>query len=925
MLDILDAPVPYIVGMDATYFQTVPVKDRPKDALLVDLDRDVVYMGNLEIPKVPSRDAEKLSLALEEAGGSSYLLPNSGIKGCIVAGTEASLLVPNEDRPRYAHMTTMKALEAESLVRDEVFTTTDLAYGGNGVNTVSISGFGTEHGQMTTEVDEKSDKGKSPNKVFGIKPIKKPKFMRNKKAHILSNSLASKNQGHLLDNTGPRAISVDAIRSAFLRFTVALFTEYEDFVASDNPRRFFSDKKLVAELGLESDPNPFLKTIMQTQFFQQFLEERQAYPDTPEIRFFEESIIAKINRSKKATMANGGKKRPTPFLKDETWKVTKTYTPPPPSNLGLPDNNDTYTYGTFPTLDPSRFGRIRHPTHWHQNDSTRLQFAKKNSKVSKTERDIVKLALRPILSAPGAVVAAAARSARDLDSALTALSVATGLREKKDNDYQKSAPVKRNVNTLSKADMIMINARQKVIILLECIIKMQALSRGYLARCRSDRNSIHHKEEQLWNARRLQAQREQRLREEKAIGVQSIIRMYLSKMQRLRVLEAASTIQIFLRGSVARRRWARMKSAAVTIQKNVKCRRIRIIYAELRKLVLQLQARIRGSQIRDRVRFVIREKMALYRIQIFVLWTYVHLPLAVRTKLWPDFKPRYSFLRLRLAESELFRLWTMVGYSEPLGVNNVTDKVARCSDFVGLDSAVYRRCKKCVNWINDTMPHHSRTTTITDALKGEEVERLQIYERLNSFVSDQELSTIYSLFEVPSSEKMKKVALAKKIWTNIGQADHSVSKMMLLFPELTHSLGINFHTPSAKGQRRFPHASKLPLPSLDRNLWNEISVEGNVKKHVQEVAILYMTKVQAVGKKLDQRQSSSFGGFPSSYRQAIKEVYATSTWKGARRIVIRRFLEGRYAHQTNPNVEVVLSKGPNRFLIQHPSLQQTPS
>lgn len=943
MLDILDAPVPYLVGIDAEYLQKVPVKHRPNDALLVDLDRDVLHMGGLDIPKVPPRDAEKLLLALEEAGGSAYLVPNSGIKGCIMSGTEVSMLVPNGERPHYAYMTTMKALNAESLGRQDIFETTDLAYGGAvSSSTATISGFGTEHGQMSTSTDDKFLKEKKTVKMLGIKPLKKPKFMRNKRADILCNSDTAKSHGHLLDMGGVAPISIDGIRLAFLRFTVTLFTEYEDLISSGPSHRLFNDttsKKLMSDLRLESGSTLFLQNVVETQYFQHFLEERKANPETPEVRFFEESIIAKVNRSKKATLANGGKKRPTPFLNDETWKVTRTYTPPPPSNLGLPDNNDTYCYGIFPSLDPSRFGRIRPPMSWRQNNSTRFKFAKKNSKVTKTERDIMKLALKPLLSVPHNLMAAAARSAKDLDSALMAVSGASGIRGKSDepsstDKWKESVTEKRTVNTLSKADMIMINARRKNVILLDCIIKMQAVCRGVLTRSSSENAKYSdglrtklkrfHKDVGLEKARRKTAEKHQRLLSEKAAVIQGIARMYVAQSRKRESIAAILMIQRCHRMTSQRKIWLRMKHAAVVIQKNIKGRRTRMTYAEVYGLILHLQARVRGKCVRNKIRFIMSEKMGLYRTQIFVLWAYVHLPLAVRTKLWPDFRSNNSFLRMHLAEAELRRLWIMAGYGEKVNKEKARDKVAQCSEAVGLDSSVYCRCKRCVDWINETMAHQPPSSAVTDSFKAEEVERLQAYERLSSFSSDRALSKTYQQFNIPANEKMKKVALAKKLWTNIGQVESSVSAMMLLFPELAHSLGINFLPPSAKGQRRFPNAGKLQVPSLDQNMWNEISVEGNVKKHVQEVAILYMTRVPAAWKKISQSERREVSGYPKSYQQAIQEVYMTATWREARRILIMRYLDGRYVHKANPNVEVVLSEGFGKGLI-YPSLQQTPS
>lgn len=54
--------------------------------------------------------------------------------------------------------------------------------------------------------------------------------------------------------------------------------------------------------------------------FQQFLEDRRANPNESHFRFFDESIVAKNNRSKRTTIAAGGKKG-TPFLDDVSAKV----------------------------------------------------------------------------------------------------------------------------------------------------------------------------------------------------------------------------------------------------------------------------------------------------------------------------------------------------------------------------------------------------------------------------------------------------------------------------------------------------------------------------------------------------------------------------------------------------------------------------
>jgi hypothetical protein len=204
----------------------------------------------------------------------------------------------------------------------------------------------------------------------------------------------------------------------------------------------------------------FLKSIVETQLFQHFLHEREAARegnmDIPEIKFFDESITEKLNRSKKVTMANGGKKKPTPFLDTDEWKITKTFQPPPPNNLGLPDSEVTYSYGTFPHLDSSLFGRIRRPSLWrktYNGKASRFALASQSSTVKRTQNDIVRRALKTtFVTAPSAIMSAAGRTARDLESALAVVSAVSGLRNKKDSpststNRKKSAKLKKTVST----------------------------------------------------------------------------------------------------------------------------------------------------------------------------------------------------------------------------------------------------------------------------------------------------------------------------------------------------------------------------------------------------------------------------------------------------------------------------------------------
>lgn len=58
--------------------------------------------------------------------------------------------------------------------------------------------------------------------------------------------------------------------------------------------------------------------------FQVFAVERVEDSNDPEVLFFDDSITAKINRSKKATLARGGKKE-TKFLDDTGSMVSNKH------------------------------------------------------------------------------------------------------------------------------------------------------------------------------------------------------------------------------------------------------------------------------------------------------------------------------------------------------------------------------------------------------------------------------------------------------------------------------------------------------------------------------------------------------------------------------------------------------------------------
>lgn len=156
MQDILDAPVPYLVGLHSRYLQSTPPGNRPKGVVFVDLDRDEVHLGYdddtnspRQIPCLPERQAIKLKAKLEEFAACAYVVPPSGNVATVTNGDGDQPLV------KRASQLNLLAPESRSSVggarRRDVFSSADKAYRDNELQ-VPITGFLSEHGQFFEQI-----------------------------------------------------------------------------------------------------------------------------------------------------------------------------------------------------------------------------------------------------------------------------------------------------------------------------------------------------------------------------------------------------------------------------------------------------------------------------------------------------------------------------------------------------------------------------------------------------------------------------------------------------------------------------------------------------------------------------------------------------------------------------------------------------
>jgi len=157
----------------------------------------------------------------------------------------------------------------------------------------------------------------------------------------------------------------DCVQEAFLRFFVASFKGYQKFLifpnTGDNPVGFtaeqlsFDGDAFIASQKLENVP--FLTEVCMSQQFDDFITRRLYSPGEPDLVFFDQSIDAKLNRSKLKL-----KKVETPFLLSaKAHKVLKKLKAVKPNEEDLREHSGvsilkSRTYRVWPeTFDESQF------------------------------------------------------------------------------------------------------------------------------------------------------------------------------------------------------------------------------------------------------------------------------------------------------------------------------------------------------------------------------------------------------------------------------------------------------------------------------------------------------------------------------------------------------------------------------------------
>ena len=785
MLDILDAPMPFLVGLHSRYLQEMPPSRRPAGVVFVDLDHDIVHLGWSDEgglgpvttalgrgeprrpPAVPEKDALKLKNRLATSAAAVYLLPDSGKAGSLTYGDGKPL--PFGERDLYSRINSHE-IPTQNGRRKEFFVNIDRAYDDNEIYTSSTEDFLSGQGLFHEKQDKQSSQGitantPSPTNKRNLRLVRRflptsgtkgsgtsgSAFQEETEGGIMdssdirlssnnsrnSNTASSRQRGSLLELQEPKGFSVQEIRNAFLKFFVGIFKGYRDFLDEDGT---FRSEEFITKMNIANPrSHEFMQSVFGTQMFERFLQERIEDPDDPEVMFFDEAIGAKqASRFGKATFGrirNGGGRK----MDHDGDKATEKYTPPPPSHLGLPDDGRTYHYGSFPDLDPSLFGKVRHPVIWSQEYYQSNKGSASSSRI-RTSKEIVlkqQSIVNGILGAPSLTGAlspslALTHGPSALERALYALSKpfmeSTQLQQTNDKLEQqqksgllspsqsasKQKPAKLSTKIVSLSNVVsataiptiddpppspeevIMNSRRVTLIFVGIHILVQAHIRGFLARKRLAIEAALKEEAKKQEADNLLAAvgDEERRRHEHSV---TILQRAIRRRQELgifhRKTEAAKKFQALIRMFRVRCKFLCVRRGTLLQQGIARGRLTLWAYNLLRQRLALVQAQCRGHAVRAGIMKVLDSRLDLYRRQIFILWKRAHTSLAYRTKFWTVLE-KVSYLRHNLADYELQRLWKELCLIEGMGLllDEPDDSLSTLAAKLGLSNTTYIGC-----------------------------------------------------------------------------------------------------------------------------------------------------------------------------------------------------------------------------------------
>jgi hypothetical protein len=372
-----------------------------------------------------------------------------------------------------------------------------------------------------------------------------------------------------------------------------------------------------------------------SQMFANFVSEIIEEPNQPEIRFFNEHIIAKRNRSKLALT-----KASTPFLDDTSEDISQSFTVPGPVTASVPQGQ-TFSYNAgFPLPDLKQLqivvterglaatggaGSYLVREIGHGPETSRLQ----RGESPQVMRDRVRLQFGPSLNGLTLPTSAGVKGASLNTMRRTLIGIGDQADESgRDTDEDEDAE-----------NSFFLAARRRFDSVVRGIVRFQAGCRARHARRIYSRQKRARKVlQKWWHNNRLRHVIRHRVRVKLVSRLVGVIRFLLD-----------------------RRRFVRRRRNIRLLQSLYRAQRWRRRFINMRRRSQRIQAWYRGVQARRMLRKKSQAQWTQWRRQLLYLWTADCTPLSYRSSFWTLLSDGDSFVIQAVHQQELLRLYDNLG------------------------------------------------------------------------------------------------------------------------------------------------------------------------------------------------------------------------------------------------------------------------
>ena len=483
--------------------------------------------------------------------------------------------------------------------------------------------------------------------------------------------------------------------------------------------------------------------------FANFVSEIIEDPFQPEIKFFNEHIIAKRNRSKFALT-----KASTPFLDDTSEDIAQSFTVPGPVTASVPQGQ-TFSYtAAFPVPDLKQLqivvterglattggaGGLLMREHGHGPETSRLQ----RGESPEVMRDRVRLQFGP--SAQGLVLpysaAAAGASLNTMRRTLVGLGDDASDADGEDLGEEEQAE-----------DAFFFAARRRYESVVRGITRCQAAIRARPAR------------KHFFSKRTARTLIKAWLR-----------RCWLKHTIKRRIrANAVKRLQRMLRTLLYRRRFLKTLHRIVILQSLQRARKPRVQFLKTRAQCRHVQAWYRGHHTRKVQRKKEIAQWASWRRQVLYLWTADCTPLRYRSSFWTFLNDPHSFLIQAMYQQELRRLYDNLGlfggasgipkkanFAEQFRVSHGVPLILKLAALHSSQQYTAAEISaQTVSIVDETLRGNAKLIQVTAQRKQLDAERKQLYLSLRD---EQFNDTLFRLFSLQDLKKRKQ-KLSDLVW-----------------------------------------------------------------------------------------------------------------------------------------------------------------